>query len=451
MINLDEVAEMLYEIQQTGSTLTKEALLLEHAESIKEVLRFIYDPYFTTGLKVKKLMRAHVSPEGAAMTVEEMMEYLKQNSTGTDWDAAIANGFIYSYDDDVTQWLAEALVTKDLQIGVSITTLNKLFGKSFIPRIGIMRGMQCPEDINSYYIATEKIDGNRRLIFVYEDSVEIYTRSGKLDSGLVEIEQQAAWLPSGYVYDTECVAVGDYDDSIALRQASASILNSKGVRKGVRALVFDMLPIVQYNEGQSKFAALVRKYQLAHLFNDVASMRLLADCFPLMPFRVATDLINKLDTDLPNISVLPILGIVQTKPEAVELAKPIWDAGGEGIMLVEYMSPYEVNPNPRPTLLKIKATNEYTCLCIDVLEGDNKYEGMMGAIMVDYQRSGDPNVYSVKVGSGFTDAQRELYWEHPEKIVGKIVEVESFGESRNAQGEYSLNCPIFRKICREDD
>ena len=86
-------------------------------------------------------------------------------------------------------------MTKDLQIGVSVTTLNKVYGKGFIPKIGIMRGMLCPDSISSYYLATEKIDGNRRLIMVKDTGVEIFTRSGKRDLGLVEIEAQAAQLP----------------------------------------------------------------------------------------------------------------------------------------------------------------------------------------------------------------------------------------------------------------
>ena len=62
---------------------------------------------------------------------------------------------------------------------------------------------------------------------------------------------------------------------------------------------------------------------------------------------------------LKNIECLPILGIVCNYQEAIKLAEPIWETGGEGIMLVEWRSPYEVSPNPRKTLLKVKATKEY--------------------------------------------------------------------------------------------
>ena len=454
MIDLYEIADILDDIRQNGSSIYKESALKENedVEGFKEVLKFIYDPSFTTGLKVKKIEKAVPSSCGECMSPEEFMNYLKVNNTGTDSDATVACGFIYSYDTEEAIWLAEGIATKDLQIGVSITTLNKVFGKDFIPKIGIMRGMLCPDYISGYYIATEKIDGNRRLIFNKESGVEIYTRSGKRDYGLVELEEQARLLPVGYVYDTECTAMGDFKDSIELRQASASLLNSKGIRRGVRAQCFDMLRIEKYNVGRSVLTATARKAVLAAVFKDYPSIDILIKS-GILPEDVATRIKHDYNIDkVPtNIEVLPILGVVHSKPEAIELAKPIWERGGEGVMLVEHKSAYEVSPNPRKTLLKIKLVNEYTCKCINVVEGDNKYAGMLGAIEIAYKRPGDPATYTVKVGSGFTDYQRQAYWEHPELIIHKMVEIDSFGESKNAQGIYSLNCPIFKRIVGETE
>ena len=454
MIDLDEIADILDDISQHGSTIYKEQMLKKHAdvEGFKEVLKFIYDPYFTTGLKTKKLERATLSKYGTYMSPEAFMEYLRANTTGTEQDAAVANGFIYGHEDETTIWLAEAIATKDLQIGVSVTTLNKVFGQGFIPKVGIMRGMLCPDDARGIYIATEKIDGARRLIFNTADGVKIFTRSGKPDLGLLEIEEQAGLLPLGYVYDSECVAIGDFVDSIALRQASSSLLNRSGIRTGVKALVFDMVPIEEYNKGRSKLSAVGRKAMLATTLSDEASCWVMHKYFMDNSVSAVANSINALQgsyrskmVKLLNIEALPILGIVHNKPEALELAKPIWDAGGEGIMLVDYSSAYEVSPNPRKTLLKIKATLEFECVCTGVFEGTNKYEGMMGGIYIDYKG------YEVGCGSGFTDHEREFYWSHPEYIVGKLIEINSFGESTNKDGGKSLNCPIFQRIRGDGD
>jgi DNA ligase 1 len=464
MKDFEEIAQALYDIRITSGSISKEMLLKKYGEEIegfKEVLKFIYDPYFTTGIGKKKLNNFNTRVIGAC-PLDEIMSYLIANSTGDSFDVAMAFRFIYQSDDEVWQWAAEGLVTKDLQIGVSLTTLNKVYGKTFIPKIGIMRGMHCPENAVGIYIATEKIDGNRRLLFNAEDGPRIYTRSGKRDYGLVDIEAQLKLLPKGYVYDSECIAIGDWSDSIECRQASASILNSGGKKTGVKALIFDMLPIAEYDEGQSKYGALGRKAMIAGLFRQEESFAKLMEYFNKFDdmHNNTTHLANSVSAlyclfnrvETPNIMGLPILGIVHNKPQATKLAEPIWETGGEGIMLVEYRSPYEVNPNPRKTLLKIKALQEFTCKCVGVYLGEpgKKYEHTLGGIYFEY-RATDGNIYKVGCGSGFPDYLRHSYWDHPEYIVGKMVELESFGESRNAQGEYSLNCPIFKRIAGEKE
>lgn len=460
MYDLYEIGGILAEIRDTGSTLMKEDILLdcEDVDGFREILQYIFDPYFTTGIGIKRLESTPISEVGESMRPEELMNYLKENNTGSMQAAAIANGFIYAYsDDDDAMWLAEGIVTKELKIGVSVTTLNKVFGKGFIPMVGIMRGVNCPEYITGSYIVTEKIDGNRRLLMNKETGPEIYTRSGKRDFGLVEIEEQMKSLPIGYVYDTECIAMGKYEDSIALRQASASLLNRGGDRTGVKALVFDMIPIAEYNEGRSNWHALARKAMLAILFGDADGVEMLKglalknDAIKHILNIIIDNIANNSLEDYPlsNIDALPILGIVTNKEQAINIATPIWETGGEGVMLVEHKSVYEVSPNPRKTLLKVKLLKEFVCKVIGVAEGTNKYEGMMGSVVVEYERDGE--IYHVNVGSGFTDPDRKYYWDNPTAIINKNIEIESFGESMNAQGGYSINCPIFKRIVGDVD
>lgn len=461
-----EIAYALNDVAVTGPTTQKRALLRQYGSKLpgfKEVLRFIYDPYFATGLKQTKLDSGGTMG-AVTMSAEEIMDYLKTNNTGTSYDIANANSFIYSHNSVVWQWAATGLVTKDLQIGASVTTLNKLFGSNFIPKIGIMRGMLCPDDAKGYYLCTEKIDGNRRLIFNFDYGARAFTRSGKPDYGLVDIlEEVEKKLPKGFVYDCECVAEGQFNDSIALRQASASILNqgSNAKKTGVKALCFDMLPIDEYNMGRSKMNAYARKTMLATVMNDSESTCWLQDRACLLDSMRGTKWYTAIHNlvlqygmkrcwDLKHIAALPILGIAQNKQQGMELAEPIWARYGEGVMMVDIDSAYEVNPNPRKTLLKIKDVKEYVCQCVGIFEGTGKYTGAMGGIYVEYLAS-DGKYYTVGVGSGFTDLDRMYYWKHDDCIVGHIVELDSFGESVNADGGRSLNCPIFKRIKGHED
>lgn len=466
-MNFDLIALICNDISLDNSRLYKEALLKKYAdvEGFKDVMKFIYDKDNATGIGKKKLDNLYPA-YGEPMTPEQMMEYLTINNTGSDIDVAHCINFICQYDDGVTQWLAEALVTKDLQIGVTATTLNKVYGKGFIPKIGIMKGVPLKDvELNGLYIATEKIDGNRRLIFTKSTGVEIYTRSGKRDFGLVDIMEAAKALPTGYVYDSECVAAGAFKDNIELRQASASILNSGGNRKGVVAKIFDMIPISEYNVGSSKFMALVRKALLASIFDDIASIETLEFCLhekQLYDYAntvnavkgiwspYAREYLSRTLRELPVLEALPILGLISTEEQALELAQPIWDRKGEGIMLNLMTAPYEVKEARCKHLVKVKGGEEGVFEVIDAAEGDKSFTGMLGALVINITGL-DGKTYRCKVGSGFNLPQRQTIWEHFGSYIGRKIEVEHFGISRNQQGGYALNCPIFKRFVGDVD
>ena len=70
---------------------------------------------------------------------------------------------------------------------------------------------------------------------------------------------------------------------------------------------------------------------------------------------------------------------------------------------------------------------------------------MLGALIVDY------NGTRLGVGSGFTDSDRILIWLNPDKFIGRYIEIDTFGESTNALGEKSLNCPIFKRFADTEE
>lgn len=91
-------------------------------------------------------------------------------------------------------------------------------------------------------------------------------------------------------------------------------------------------------------------------------------------------------------------------------------------------------------LLKVKSFLSCDVECIGVYEGDGKYKGMLGGIIVDYKG------YEVGVGSGFDDATREHLWKHQGEVVGRIVQIKYKTESKNKKGGLSLQFPIFQVV-----
>lgn len=76
-------------------------------------------------------------------------------------------------------------------------------------------------------------------------------------------------------------------------------------------------------------------------------------------------------------------------------------------------------------LLKRKDWQDDEFKCVNVIEGEGKYKNMLGAVECVtssyHGHGGQPPTFNV--GSGFTDAEREKYWDHPELVIGKLVKV----------------------------
>lgn len=441
-----EIANVIRLIKNTNSSNDK-AYLLKHYENVpglKEVLRFIYNPYNKTGISTAKLKKGLVIYKGAEpVTYKEAIEYFTTHNTGSDADAAYAARFVRytkkEYGDDTLE-VAIGLVTQSMQIGVTATTLNKVYGEDFIPKTGCMLGTLY-ENVGHSKVAwpcivTEKLDGVRRILIKENGVCKFFSRSGHEDDGLVEILQEAKYLPDNFVYDGELLAKGTFKDSIAQRQATNSIANLKGQKTGLVFNVFDMVPIKDFYAGYCKISAQERKIRLAATLKD-DSLQLIDEQW--VPRQIAFGV----DVDLQYIVAVPILGVVHSLSEAEPIVEAIWARGGEGVMLNTESGPYEVKRSKH--LLKVKHTEEHVLTVVDILEGTNKYEDSLGAIVVDYKGS------KVGVGSGFTDAQRQEIWDNTEKYIGRKAEIETFGESTNSQGFISLNCPIFKRFVGEEE
>ena len=75
--------------------------------------------------------------------------------------------------------------------------------------------------------------------------------------------------------------------------------------------------------------------------------------------------------------------------------------------------------------------------CTGIEEGEGKYAGTLGKIVCDYKG------YELRVGSGLTDEEREQFWNDPDLVVNKIVEIKYFEESKDDKGNLSLRFPTW--------
>lgn len=445
---MKQVASVVYQIGKTSSYNDKLELLKRNKDvpGLKEILKFIYNPYCKTGISDAKLAKAGMLAETIGtreLEWPEAIKYFSTHQTGSDNDLAFARAFItytnFKYGADAMR-LACAIVTQSLKIGITATSLNKVYGKDFIPKTGCMLGTLFDDvgeaRVSWPCIVTEKLDGVRRVLVKENGIIRMYSRSGHEDAGLVEIIKEAEHLPDNFVYDGELLAKGVFKDSIALRQATNSLANSKGIKTGLTFNVFDMVPVDEFYAGKSEEPALLRKIRLGATFMD-ESIKFIDEYWMQRIAAFGTYY------DFEHIVSVPILGYVRNIMEVEPIVEFIWAAGGEGVMLNTANGLYEIKRSKQ--LLKIKHTEEHILPVANILEGTGKYEESMGALVCIYTNERGIQSY-VGVGSGFTDAQRQHIWDNPDLYIGRSVEVECFGESTNAQGYTSLNCPIFKRF-----
>lgn len=445
---MDRLAKAIKHVSGVSSRNDKERLLREYSviPGFKEALKFIYNPYIHTGIAKAKLAKRTLSyqlgTDCSIVTLSEAIGYFTNHQTGSDTDVWTAWVFINAQQTVDAKWLAEALVTKNLKIGVTATTLNKVYGVDFIPRIGIMQGHSYKDykgKVNGPFIVTEKFDGHRRILVKENGKCTFYTRSGHIDSGLVDVEAELQYLPDNMMYDSEFLAIGKFENSIDLRQATSSIMNSDGIRHGVTMNVFDMVPIEEFKSGRCQDGALDRKILLGVTLRDVSIMPLLRHT------KRSNELLNRTINSyiFQYIRPVKILGIATTEEEILAFAEPIWERGFEGVMLNTLDGKYEIKRSNQ--LLKVKHTEEHTLTVIDIAEGEGRLTGTLGKLIVDYKGN------RVGVGSGFSDPLRAKLWHTPLKdTIGKRIEIDTFGESKDKSGNVSLNCPIFKRFVGGD-
>lgn len=121
------------------------------------------------------------------------------------------------------------------------------------------------------------------------------------------------------------------------------------------------------------------------------------------------------------------------------------DGDWEGLMIRKDV-PYEGKRTGN--LLKIKAMQDAEYIVEGVINGKATYnEGgakeydIISALMIRHKGN------LVKVGSGLSKEQRIGWYSRPDEIIGKVITVQYFEESKDSKtGEYSLRFPVLKYV-----
>ena len=425
--SLIEVKNIFESLENTSGRKAKEEILSANKNNIlfKEILNFVYNPYILTGISTKKInKKLNIITENKTVSMTTAMHYLKTNNTGRDVDVSYVQSYIDNQPEELHDFLIKVF-TKSLKVGITLKTINKIFD-NFIPEYDVMLAEKFEDNQKKVegnnFILTTKVDG-RRLTFVKDgDILQGKTRQGLTVEGLVEIENDFRKMPDG-VYDGELCAIGDFEDSKAMFKETSKRASVKGDKTGLKFVCFDYIQDPQdFYNGICETPCVKRKLDLAGLVTHAKS--------------------EKGVQYIENLEILYYGNDLDIIPKIMEQATL---NGEEGLMLNIAEAPYECKRSKN--LLKVKVFNTVDLKVIRYEEGTGRNRGKLGALVVDYKGN------EVKVGSGFTDEQREHLWQNRnhEKwtLIGKIIEIQYFEETQNEQGGISLRFPTFLQI-RED-
>jgi DNA ligase-1 len=152
---------------------------------------------------------------------------------------------------------------------------------------------------------------------------------------------------------------------------------------------------------------------------------------------------------LPNVELLPHIMVdldtAEGKDQLMRYAKDQVNAGFEGIMIKDVGSPYECKRNT--FWMKWKPVCDYDLTVVGIEPGTGKNKGRMGALVCEGEDDGKHII--VNVGSGYTDEERQSYWDNKDAVIGRTAVVMADAITQNQDGSYSLRFPRF-KTFRDD-
>ena len=414
--------EIIKELESNNSRLFKEDIIEKNLnyKEFQEGLAMCLDPLVTFGVK----QVPESEKNGNGLNWEDFKNsanlLIERESTGHAARDLIINLMNLSKEDQWNNWYRRILI-KDLRCGVSEKTVNnvakKMNLKFRVPVFSCMLahdGAKHPKKIKGDCLVEYKYDGVRVVAIVKKNKATLYSRNGKIFNNFANIENALSKPEyNNIVFDGEVMS----DDFQALMK---QVYRKSGANtEDAYLALFDMLPLKEFNEGRSKLNSLERKQELNKLSKTFGSEIKLVDY----------EIIN-FDNE-------------QGQEKFSEMNKEALEKGFEGLMIKPNNNYYECKRSH--AWLKIKPFIEVTLKVIDIQEGTGKHEGKLGAFSVEGEDDG--KFFSLSVGSGLTDEQRDMYWADKDKLIGRLIEVRADAITKSIEGEhFSLRFPRFKSF-----
>ena len=261
----------------------------------------------------------------------------------------------------------------------------------FKPQKAKTYGKDKIKDLSGPWYISKKYDGHQVFIVKQSKSVRFFTSQWK-EFNIEAIREPLSRLEEDFVL------IGEYlygcDGKLGSRSLSSKLTTFRtNFKKGItnseedeslsKIMVFDLLP-VSHN-------------------NLITSMRFVDRFLYLWNMRLPKKIHKVYHTFVSNFE------------DCIVKADKLVSKGWEGAMLIDPYSIYNAGKRVHHAI-KLKGRHTADLLCVGVEEGQGKYEGLIGSLLLK-----DSKGREVSVGSGLSDYDRAL---QPSDFVGKVIEIE---------------------------
>jgi len=422
-----DVLRLIEQIGETSSRTEKEELLglLVAMPLGKFVLEWAYNPFITFGVKaVEHGSGGTFNIQFRDTLVKPLLERLaKRELTGRAAEAEIRD-VMGALDADGAR-LLYLILSKDLKCGIGPATINAVM-PGLIPTFAVMRANAYESKrVKSWPQKAEfKLDGQRNTFLCHNGNGRFFTRAGNPVPALdfmVPIVMKAAHIVVGagradlnevllnengeldFMLDGEAM-MGLFEDTGKLRRAREAAI-------GAELHLYDFMSFGDFDAPGAVGKPLVERRRLLSDFVRLAKASLPheeGEMLQLVPQFFANNEREAMELfeTARSMSLAKYLARGNPEREAELLKTTIDKATGkpkvlEGIMLKDPNGLYEKKKSNG--WLKIKAEETEDLRVIGWFEGEvgTKLEGKFGGYLVDH------NGVEVRVGGGFSDAERE--------------------------------------------
>jgi len=426
------VWDMVRDLRATSSTIDKQGIILDYcghkssaASFTKKILLYTYHPLWQYNVTSDNLKKKNylIARKNEYNNFFDLLDALKgRKITGHDAIAAV-NSFI-EHNDEYEE-LIHCIIDKDLKTRAGDKIINKAI-PDHIPEFSVALADKYEPKLvdwkDGWYVS-RKIDGARCIGIVDSNGdTTFYSRTGKEFDTLAVVRGGIKALNiTDVVFDGELCLVDD-EGNEDFQGVMKQLKKKDHTIPNPSFKIFDM---ITHDEFYSKKGTKNRPYsiRLANL----------------------TEIMSK--NECPCLTLLE-QELIHNDEHFQEWVKEAADYGWEGVML-RADEPYKGKRSKE--LLKVKKFFDDEYKIVDVEMGPFRYvkngaeceETMLSCVMIKHKD------HIVRVGSGFSIEQRQEFYKSPNKILGKVILVQYFEETKNQDGGISLRFPTFKYLYGE--